>query len=205
MATEETKIHPRPRRSRRMPTSDQRFSSYLSFGFHATVCLGIFLFCYAVLLLGLFPLLQQAAPASTPTRRGEVLKPVVDHAVENVKHHIPRVPGQIIAEGVAGAVKKKIANFRKTQGMTDASLMQKAAEEFAKLRKRKEQPMPDTIDLAPVQPAPGKRSGFMVLGMHRYGLLFVCFSFVAAMYISRLTPPCSHFIDLERVCCQGCW
>jgi hypothetical protein len=173
MVDPDTKIHPRPRRSRRKPQSDQRFSAYLSFGFSATVCLGIFAACYALVLFGLCPLLNQASPLVTPTHRGEILQPVVHSAVESVKHHIPHLPGQMIAESVAGIVKRKIADMRKQQDVTDTSLMEKATEEFNLLRKRRDQKgarqANDESAAEPAQLAPGKRSGFLVLGMHRSG------------------------------------
>jgi hypothetical protein len=184
----------------------------MTFGFHATVCLAIFLLFYVILLAGLFPLLNQQAPLTVPTHRGEVLSPVVANAVEKIKH-LPHfaAPGQrlaenFLAENVVGSIKKKIHNLRKTEGVTDASLMQKAATEMDALRQKRQQqqqqnnsndggvvagiqggaaavgdaaaaaaavaiPVPPGVVVAVAQakPAPGRRPGFMVLGMHRSG------------------------------------
>lgn len=175
MATAETsvdsKLHPRPRQGHRKPVSDKRFSSYLQFGQTGTLCLVIFLAVYLVFIAGLFPLLSQEAPETTPTHRGEVLAPVVHHAVDSVKQHMHQVPGQQIANEVAVVIKKRIADFRKDQGVSDELLMKKASEEFNLLRKRKEGAKDSSghgVDTAAMI-APGKRSGFMVLGMHRSG------------------------------------
>lgn len=162
----------------------------MTFGFHATVCLAIFLLFYILLLVGLFPLLNQEAPITVPTRRGEVLSPVVQNAVEKIKH-MPHVPGQRLAEGLAenvvGTIKKKISDLRKTEGVTDSSLMKKAVEDIEAMRQQRQRPGGAGAGAAGVKsgagaavggaaavvaqakPAPGRRPGFMVLGMHRSG------------------------------------
>ena len=150
---------------------DQRFSSYLSFGFHGSVCLGVFFILYCVLLMGLSPLLHQAPPLREPTHRGEVLQPVVHSAVEKW-HHLQHRPADL-AENVVALAKSNIQRFRKEQGVTDASLLRKAADEIESIRNRRHEAEKQALqvlsDVMPVQPGPNQRSGFMVLGMHRSG------------------------------------
>ena len=175
MAEPSSKVHPRPRKGRRRPGSDQRFSSYLSFGFHASACLCGFLLVYALLIACLFPLLQQEAPTEIPTKRGQVLAPVVRNAVDKMKNHMPHAPGQVIAEkmigGVRSKIKSKIDAMRKSQDLTDAALMNKAIRQFDEMRKNRQYRFiqSDIAQVAPAQVTPGKRSGFVVLGMHRSG------------------------------------
>ena len=151
----------------------------MTFGFHATVCFAIFLLIYVIMLVGLFPLLEQESPNHIPQHRGEVLSPVVHHAVDTLKK-MPHVPGQRLAEGLAenvvGGIKKKIQNLRKSEGVTDASLIQQAAEEIEVMRKRRHAANAVGGNAAAIsaaapqaKPAPGRRPGFMVLGMHRSG------------------------------------
>lgn len=155
---------------------DQRFTSYLSFGFHGSVCFGVFLVLYCFLLLGLSPLLHQKPPHNTPTHRGEVLRPVMDSAVERWHHlHGPRVAAvEGLAENVVASVKNKISQFRKDQGVTDASLLKKAADEMETIRLRRHENAAKvqaalSKGLPPIQPGPNQKNGFMVLGMHRSG------------------------------------
>ena len=151
-----------------------------------SVGIGIFLVLYALVLLVLFPLLRpDAVPQYAPRhyhavqlRRGEVLQPVVQPLVERVKH-LPHLPGQLVAEDLAGVVKQKFHQFRQDQGVTDAHLLDRAVQDFEQMRvKRSEQQQKQQQQLAAavaapltgiVAPAPGKRTGFMVLGMHRSG------------------------------------
>lgn len=159
------------RKARRKPQSDQRFSTYLRFGYQATTALGVFLLCYALLLLGLFPLLRQAAPSSTPSHRGEVLQPVVHDAVAKIKDHIPKVPREIIAEGV-GALRKRISDLRKHSSVNDATLLKDVAKEFEELRRKKRQEEASRgsdIVVEPIKAPAGSRPGVIVLGMHRSG------------------------------------
>jgi hypothetical protein len=104
---------------RRRPSQEQKFSSYLSFGFLATTCLAVFLFVYAAVLLFASPLLQQEAPTSDMQHmtRGQVLQPVVSQLgakMKNLPHVV--VPG---AAAVGGALKQQIQNFRKKEGAVD--------------------------------------------------------------------------------------
>jgi hypothetical protein len=206
--------------------ADQRFSSYMTFGFHATVCLAIFLLLYIVLLVGLFPLLNQEAPITVPTHHGEVLSPVVQNAVEKIKH-MPHVPGQRIAEGLAenvvGTIKKKIQDLRKTEGLTDATLMKKAAEEIEAMRQRRQVGAGGSAGAAGIRgggagaavvagaalvaqakPAPGRRPGFMVLGMHRSGTSMLAGLMVTGMGYKTGGPLIGGAFDngkcLARLC-----
>ena len=163
-----SKVHTRPRRGRR-PLAEQRFSAYLTFGVHGSLCLGVFLVLYCILLLGLSPLLHQKPPLHTPTQRGQVLRPVVDSAVE--KWHHLRPAG--LAENVVASVKSKIQRLRQEQGVTDTSLLNKAADEIEKIRLRRHNEAKAAMQALskelPIQPGPNQKSGFMVLGMHRSG------------------------------------
>ena len=166
------KLHKRPRSRRRSHVND-RFSTYLTFGAHGSVCLCIFLFIYCVLLLGLSPLLHQKPPHNTPTHRGEVLQPVVHSAVERW-HHLPGAPQ--VAENVVASVKAKIQQFRKEQGVSDASLLKKAAHDIEQIRLRRHEkakaalsPVVDEVVHHHGHTSNNPRNGFMVLGMHRSG------------------------------------
>jgi len=186
------------RRRKRRGAEHQRFASYLTFGGSTTVCMLLFLAAYAVTLLVLSPLLRQEAPTETTMKRGSVLKPVVRSAVERVKklssplHHgnngngQVQTPGQVITEGIAGAVKRKWEDFRHNKGVTDAELLDKATREADELRnqkrvRRREFGSAGVVAAAgggaggtaskmqAFPAAPGKRTGFVVLGMHRSG------------------------------------
>jgi hypothetical protein len=162
---------------------DQRFSSYLAFGFKTTIVLGIFLGLYALVLLCLSPLLYSASTSngssssvSNPTRRGEALRPAFDPLLEKVKniHFDPHiVPGQMLAEGIARDVKRRVANFRKKEGFSDASLIDKANAEIHQLRQRRSESAvaaaESKTDLDAPKTSTGEPSGFFVLGMHRSG------------------------------------
>lgn len=160
---------PRSRRSRRRPLQEQRFSSYLTFGLQTTLCIAVFLILYILVLLALSPLLSEEAPKESQMQRGQVLKPVVDPLMQKLKN-VPRMPSELLAEEVAGTIKKRIHNFRQKEGMTDASLMEKAAAEMEDIRKRRQSSnAAAAVAAVPGQLAPGKRAGFIVLGMHRSG------------------------------------
>ena len=135
-----------------------------------TVCLGFFLVIYMLVLLMLSPLLSDEASKASHMQRGQALRPVVQPIVEKIKH-MPHLPGEIVAEDIAGAVKKKLHDFRQKQGMTDASMMEKASAELQNVRKRRHNVLAEDTDAVaePALVAPGKRTGFIVLGMHRSG------------------------------------
>ena len=173
---DDPKVHPKPRRRRKGAVSDQRLSSYISFGYKGTMCLGIFLVLYILILLCLSPLLNQESPSTVPQHRGEVLRPVMHNAMEKVKHNMPHVPGQMIASGMAGIVRKELAIYRRKQGVTDAKLMEEAVSKFNALRQQRqnadnERAVEEEKDNreALVPASSGKRTGFVVLGMHRSG------------------------------------
>jgi hypothetical protein len=158
---------PRARRNRKRGATS--FSGYLSFGVQTSLCVGVFLFIYGLLLLVISPLLQQAAPKEVTLRRGQVLQPVMDHIEEKLKQ-LPHVPGQEVAGEAVEAMKKKLNQFRHRLEITDEHLMEKAAKALDNIRKnRKEEgDKKNTVIMNPAPVAPGKRTGFMVLGMHRY-------------------------------------
>ena len=122
---------------------------------------------YALVRLVMSPRLTQEAPHEEHIKRGEVLKPVLKRAVDKVKH-LPHSPGQLVAEGMAGAIRKKLQDFRHSEHLTDKYLMDAAEQELQRLRA----PKLHVANDAPAAAAPltsGKRTGFMVLGMHRSG------------------------------------
>lgn len=167
-----SKVHARQRRGRSRVGHEQRFTSYLPFGLIATVCLVIFLLVYAVTLLVLSPLLNQSVPHTSHIKRGDVLRPVMKSAVEKVKDisHVGD-PGHLVAQGLAGVIKKQFNQFRNKKGVTDAELLSQAAAELNASRKRKqeERVVAKPLPVANIPVAPGKTTGFMVLGMHRSG------------------------------------
>jgi len=141
----------------------------------------VFLVVYAATLLVLSPLLNQKAPLESEIKRGDVLRPVLHRAVERVRK-MPHVgsPGQVLGEGIAGAVKKKFESFRHHKGVTDAELLDKAIEESKKLRRQRhdlESRLGGGGKLSGGDigrnkgggAPPAKRIGFIVLGMHRSG------------------------------------
>ena len=165
-------------RGRRRPLADQRFSNYLSFGMPVTICLVIFFVSYAIVLLGLSPLLSQQAPKVVPTHRGEVLRPVFTnrwrpmHIQEETQH---------LAHNVASAIHEKIQRFRQRQGVTDQVLLDKAVQDMNKLRNYRTQQMHKLQALQQEQQQQQAmlassslrnkkdRGGVVVLGMHRSG------------------------------------
>jgi hypothetical protein len=175
METPSPKLHARPTvssRRRGRAVQEQRFTSYLTFGGNVTICLCVFVIIYALILLVMFPLLNQEVPHDQDIQRGEVLQPVIQRAVDKVKH-MPHAPGQLVAEGVAGVIKKTLRDFKDSQHLTDQHLMDAAEEEMrqARLRRAELRIQPVPAQISPV--APGKRTGFMVLGMHRSGTSMV--------------------------------
>jgi hypothetical protein len=171
METPSTKGRARPpssSRRRGRAVQEQRFVSYLTFGNNITICLCIFVLVYALVLLVVFPLLNQEAPHELNIKRGDVLKPVLKRAVEKVKH-MPHSPGQLVAEGVAGAVRKKLQDYRHSEHITDKHLMEAAEQEMQQLRTQKKIYLQNAAPAVIAPLASGKRTGFMVLGMHRSG------------------------------------
>jgi hypothetical protein len=156
------------RRRRKRPLQVQRFSSYLSFGFLGTACLGIFLIVYLLVLLCASPLLNQAAPNdASHLTRGQVLKPVVTTLGERVK----KLPHNV------KELKEQFQNFRKSKGVTDTRLIDMAQAEVDRLRKDREESAAVVKRMQAGPAASGgkpngshtNRTGFMVMGMHRSG------------------------------------
>ncbi len=165
-------LKPRPRRRRGKPLQDQRFSSYLTFGFQVTACLGVFLAIYVLVLISLTPLLSEETP--NELKRGEALKPVMDPILAHLKR-IPQEPMQGLAEGVAEAMKKQFAESRQKLGLSDSSLIEKASAEVNHLRKNRgvvddqaSLKAKEELALHNVEPPAGVH-GVIVLGMHRSG------------------------------------
>jgi hypothetical protein len=119
---------------------------------------------------------------------GEVLRPVMQNAVGTLKQHIPRHPGQILAENMISKMQSqwrhKLEDLRKEQEVTDTILMDKALKEFQALRAQRQaihplvEPVmePMQVDEKAVEPlevggklSTKQRGGFVVLGMHRSG------------------------------------
>jgi hypothetical protein len=132
-----------------------------------------------LVLMALSPLLTEEAPANSTMDHGQVLRPVVEPILEKMKHMPHVLPGEFVAEELAGVIKRQIHNFRQKEGMTDASLLQKASEDLQNIRKRRQEAAAieaaeEAAVVPVVQPAPGKRAGFVVLGMHRSGTSMLC-------------------------------
>jgi hypothetical protein len=211
-----SKLHPRPRRKLRRPQHDQSFSSYLAFGLKTTIVLGVFLGIYALVLLCLSPLLSTSTTpgagsnsgSNYPSKRGEALRPAFDPLLEKVKniHLNPIVPGQIIAEGIARDVKRRVANFRKKEGFSDASLIDKANAEIHQLRKQRSDMAvvkPDAeyeadLDLTPAKTGSGEPSGFVVLGMHRSGTSMLAGLLVTGLGYKTGGPLIGSAFDNEK-------
>jgi hypothetical protein len=154
------------RRRRRKAVSEQKFSSYLSFNAPVTLCLGVFFFVYAVVLLGASPLLQQDAPTDTNLQRGEVLKPMVDN-LKNLPKSMPLM---------AAKLKDQLQSLRQRNGVADSNLIQQAQQAMEQLRADRKVPAAAAAAVsagssanAPAPKEAGDRKGFVVLGMHRSG------------------------------------
>lgn len=150
---------------------NQRLTDYILFGFPTTVCLGIFVGCYALVLLVVWPLLLAETPHQYPDERPQdYLKHMhLPPALKEVAQH----DSEVVSE-VAGAVKKRFHKLREGRGVTDAALLKQAKEEFEVLQRKKKEAQANaaisTISLRddPMQKT-NHRQGFMVLGMHRSG------------------------------------
>lgn len=174
--------HPRRKggKSRRRRAS-HNFASYLSFGTAETICIALFLSTYVLVLLILSPLLNQVAPTDTEIEKGEVLRPVFDKVKEGFRHR-PQV-----VNVVASTIKKQLDKLRSENGVTDQKLIKQASDKVAAIRRNEQERDPSHQDNRnhPLEftenklnhvynestglLVPGKRSGFMVLGMHRSG------------------------------------
>jgi hypothetical protein len=164
-------------------TIDHRFSDFLMFGFQSTVCLGVFVACYALVLVTLWPLLKAQIPADqvlTDERPQDYMHhmhvPPSLKQVRDVAHmNIPKV------SEMAGGIKKRLQQLRQGRGVTDAALLDQAKQEFEVLKQQKEsnKQQKDALRQGVVAGNAGsgntnavaidERQGFVVLGMHRSG------------------------------------
>ena len=163
---EATKLRKRNKRGK----LHQNFTSYINFGVSSTICACCFLSLYLLLLAGLLPLLNYDNPA---------INQIPTAAVDGTDHHHlpPIILGlneqekQVIG-GMARNLKTKLQDFRNSRGMTDLHLKDSVMDEFKRLRAHKQQPKADKVAAVaqdPVPPVPGRRPGFLVVGMHRSG------------------------------------
>lgn len=162
------------RKSRRTRKLDQRFSDYIWFSFSSTLCLSIFVGCYALVLIVLWPLLLADSPSQlTDERPQEYLKHIhLPPALQQVAEHDKEV-----VSGMAGAIKERLNKLRQGRGVTDAALLDQAKLEFEQLRKKKHEAAAQAASLAerknqaevPAVAGNEHRQGFIVLGMHRSG------------------------------------
>eukprot|EP00934_Nitzschia_sp_Nitz4_P007686 Nitzschia sp. Nitz4//scaffold56_size114212//105851//107254//NITZ4_003971-RA/size114212-processed-gene-0.40-mRNA-1//-1//CDS//3329554769//7676//frame0 len=167
----------RPSRKARRPKSrrlDQRFRDYIWFGLYSTVCMALFVGCYALILIVIWPLLAEESPDALSEELPQdyiknmhlppALKQVADHDKE------------IVSE-MAGAVKQRLRKWRQGRGTTDAALLDQAVFEFDQLKKEEnEEKAAVEAKNAVANHAMGAvaggstdRLGFIVLGMHRSG------------------------------------
>ncbi len=161
----------KPRRTRK---PDHRFSDFIWFGFHSTVCLGIFVGFYALVLVVLWPLLLADSPSQlTDERPQEYLHHLhLPPALQQVAEHDKEV-----VSGMAGAIKARLNKLRQGRGVTDAALLDQAKLEFEQLRKKKHEAAAQAVEIAerknqadiPAIAGNEHRQGFIVLGMHRSG------------------------------------
>lgn len=165
------KLNPRNRERRtKKKRREHRFANYLVFGFGYTICLGIFLFCYMLMLLILWPLLDASTPESLPD---ETARDYIKHMHVPPSLKIAHVPGKEKIGEVTSNLRKKLSHFRQGQGVTDADLLDKAEAAYEKMHKEKEASEnsgganKDVGNLPVV--AGNHRNGFMILGMHRSG------------------------------------
>ena len=154
---------------------EQRFANYLVFGFSSTICLVLFLSCYALVLIILWPLLEASTPTSMPdeTARDYIHHPHVPPALKEVAHQRKEKIGEVTSK-----IRKKLSQFRQGRGVTDANLLDKAVAEYESNRKEKESKeiaarangvLRNNNAAGNALVAGNHRNGFMILGMHRSG------------------------------------
>jgi len=178
------------RPSRRTKKLDQRFSDYIWFGFQTTFCLGIFVGCYAMVLLIMWPLLtaHSPPPPSTITTTTITTTTIPDdpsQTKQSASHRLrlPPVLKEVVQHDkevmseMAGVVRERLNKLRQGRGVTDAALLDQARAEFEELHAKKLQEDKDAAAAVAVQRVNPKgvstgkdsRRGFIVLGMHRSG------------------------------------
>jgi hypothetical protein len=161
--------------SRRRVTEHQ-FTNYLSFGPVATICVGIYLFAYIIVMAIFSPLLEQESPKSweyvSEIKPGYVLNPVINN-VKQLTEKEGGIAGALrkVAEKEANVLKQKLHNFRLEQNITDHTLLENAKNEMnlrIKLRKEQQRQLDPTVTKNSNKNV-SIRNGFIVLGMHRSG------------------------------------
>lgn len=174
-------------RNHRRKQRQQRFSDYLVFGFQSTLCLGLFVICYCIVLLVLWPLLSIKEDSSNFE--------IEERPVDYYQH--PHVPpalkeahlGEHLKEEF-GNMKKKYHDLRHGHSLTDGDLLVQTTKEFAALKKQRKEQQRDakqkqkqvlrnaenSDNNVPVVAGGGgdnkdrkQVTGFIVLGMHRSG------------------------------------
>jgi hypothetical protein len=162
---------------RNRPRNDQRFANYLVFGQLPTMCLCLFVTCYAVVLIILWPLLKASTPENLPdeTPRDYMKHMHVPPSLKEIVH----VPGQDKLGEMASGFRKRLERFRQGRGVTDAQLLDQASAEFESRRKQNQERKAqaaaqekelEEADRKNAKAAKGhERNGFVVLGMHRSG------------------------------------
>jgi hypothetical protein len=147
VGTKGNKAHRRPitLRGRSKPLHEQRFSSYLVFGFQTTVCMGLFLACYALVLLAVWPLLSttpQEDAASVTGSEHHLLRQAASKELQTIAKKLhnfedAHVPGQEKFGAMTDTLKKQLHQMRQGRGVTDAQLLAQAKQEYQVLRQTK--------------------------------------------------------------------
>lgn len=162
------------RKSHRTRKFHQRFSDYIWFGFQSTACLAIFVGCYALVLLIIWPLLLVESPTPLSDERQPQgarnvrLPPVLKQVAEHDKE---------VISSMAGAIKNRLQKLRQGRGVTDTALLVQAKVEFEERRKQKHEAAKQAeadaerknLEDVPAMAGNSQRQGFFVLGMHRSG------------------------------------
>mmetsp|Transcript_19718 Transcript_19718/g.29899 ORF Transcript_19718/g.29899 Transcript_19718/m.29899 type:complete len:459 (-) Transcript_19718:173-1549(-) len=139
----------------------QKFSSYISFGYQPTACLGCFFTLYALVLVCIFPMLQ-----TTPN---EIPQGPLEGA------HLPGVKNERLAEAAsnlrssASKLRSQFKKWREGSGVTDRSLLHEAAADFAILRGKRHSENAALKIPQKGSDAAIKTPGLIMLGMHRSG------------------------------------
>lgn len=135
--------------------------------------LGVFVGCYALVLLIMWPLLRASTPENLPQERPQ-----------DYMHHMHLPPAlkqmadkdkEVVSE-MAGAVKTRFQKLRQGHGVTDTALLEAAKADFQDRKHKKHETHAAAKDKAALEnviPALAgdnlQRQGFVVLGMHRSG------------------------------------
>uniref|UniRef100_A0A7S2UB27 Sulfotransferase domain-containing protein n=1 Tax=Attheya septentrionalis TaxID=420275 RepID=A0A7S2UB27_9STRA len=148
----------KPSRSKGKPALSN-FNDYLSFGYLATRCIGIFLVSYMFVLMCLLPMLKVDMP-QVPA--GATLR---QRALNGA--HLPHV------KEAAKAVKKRLGDLTVSTASIEKNLLALAAAEFDAQREIEwEQEAQKGGKVAPIlikEDRSSQRDGFIILGMHRSG------------------------------------